>query len=85
VVLESIRCFAKAPYVRRNRKEEQFFVETIRSHNGEISSTGMILRSLNQNESFHIALEVKSSEKGDINGRVTGEIEEAAGQACYGV
>jgi len=78
-------CFAKAPYVRRNRTEEQFFVETIKSNNGEVSSMGMILRSLNQNESFHIALEVKSSEKGDNDGKGTGEIEDAAGQVCYGL
>ncbi len=78
-------CFARAPYVRRNRTIEKFFVETITSNSEGISSKRMILRNIDQNESYHIALEVKASESGDSDGKGHGAIEEAATQVCYGL
>jgi hypothetical protein len=78
-------CFARASYVRRNRTDENFFVETINSNSEGISSKGMILRSIGQDESYHIALEVKASESGDSDGKGHGAIEEAATQICHGL
>jgi hypothetical protein len=78
-------CFARAPYVRRNRTDENFFVETITSNSEGISSKGMILRSIDKDEAYHIALEVKASESGDSDGKGHGAIEEAATQVCHGL
>jgi len=78
-------CFARAPYVTRNRTDEKFFVETITSNSESISSKGMVLRNIDKDETYHIALEVKASESGDRDGKGYGAIEEAATQACHGL
>ena len=78
-------CFARAPYVRRNRTEEYFFVETIGSNDEGINSKGMILREIDKDESYHIALEMKTSESGDRGDKGHGAIEEAATQICHGL
>jgi hypothetical protein len=78
-------CFVRAPYIRRNRTDEKFFVEAIISNSEGVSSKGMILRSIGKDEVYHIALEVKASESGDIDGKGHGTIEEAATQVCHGL
>jgi hypothetical protein len=78
-------CFARAPYVRRNHTYENFLVETVTSNSEGISSKGMVLRYINEDESYHIALEVKAPESGDSDGKGYGAIEEAATQVCHGL
>lgn len=77
-------CFTKAPYVRRNAPSEQLFVEHTRLFGSRMVSTGAILRSIDK-DACHIALEVKSNEKGDCDGKGSGAIEEAASQVCLGL
>jgi hypothetical protein len=77
-------CFARAPYVRRNRTDEPFFVECVRRDTNEVIDSfaweGMALP-----DAYHIALEVRSSEKGDPCGSGRGAIENAATQICRGL
>lgn len=78
-------CFTKAPFVRRNRRSnEPLFIEHVRLiDNNTVNSTAK--QGLHLDNAYHIALEVKSREKGDASGGYRGVIEEAATQICRGV
>ncbi len=76
-------CFARAPYVRRNRTDEYLFIEVL-EHNGEkVTSAGE--RTNLQQDFFHIAVEVRSNEKGYEFGKGRGEIEKALSQVLRGL
>jgi len=78
-------CFARAPYVRRNRTTyEPLLIECVQHDmNGLLYASAQ--RGLDLKDAYHIALEVKSGEKGDPCGSGRGIIEEAATQICRGL
>lgn len=78
-------CFAKAPFVRRNRTayEPMFLEHTQITGPGQISSAARELFDLK--EAYHIALEIKSDKAGDPESAGRGVIEEAATQVCRGL
>jgi hypothetical protein len=78
-------CFSKAPYVRRNRTAfEPLLVEFVQpDENGSLYAYARQGHDLH--DAYHVALEVKSSEKGDPHGSGRGKIEEAATQICRGL
>src|SRR4030042_1802724 len=79
-------CFLRLPYVRKDRTSEYFFAETVSMPMGsKIKSTGKILSLTKTNGFYHIAIEVKSGEKGNQNGKSFGEIEDASTQICRGL
>lgn len=77
-------CFAKAPYVRRNRASEPCILEHV-----EIDDTGYLngcgIAHHPVDNPFHLALEVRTNDKGDKAGAGRGAIEEAATQVCRGL
>lgn len=78
-------CFAKAPYVVRQRGAgEPYFIEQFYQDQQGIgwASTQRVSHSLN---AFHIALEVKTGEQGDNSGQGRGAIEEALTQILRGM
>jgi hypothetical protein len=78
-------CFAQASYVRRNRTmDEPFFIEQIRQVEDE-SICASATTGLSVKDACHIAIEVKSNEKGDDYGSGRGEIERAVTQVCRGL
>lgn len=77
-------CFLRLPYVRNGRTSERFFAEVITAES-RIQSTGKILSFSTHDEFYHLAIEVKSGETGDKNGKSYGEIEDAATQICRGL
>jgi len=78
-------CFVKAPYVRRNRVKEVFFVDRVRYDKPMCRVTQDELTILSQENAFHIGLVVKSIEKGEGTKSETDAIEKAATQVCRGV
>lgn len=78
-------CFARAPYVRRNRTNEYLFVEVVSRDETGTNSRGMKWNTLDSSEAYHIAMEVKGKESGDSYGKGYGAIEEAASQVCHGL
>lgn len=80
-------CFAKSPYVRRDCSCEDLVVEHTQlfPKSDQVASNGAILQQGIDNDAYHIALEVKSNEKGDCDGKGSGAIEEAASQVCLGL
>ena len=80
-------CFAKAPYVARNRMgiEPYFIEEFYQDVNHQIGWTSTKIIS-NANNAFQIALEIKNVEgKGDSTGQGRGAIEEATAQVLRGM
>lgn len=77
-------CFARAPYVRRNRTTEPLFLECA-EHDEDGFLYAAARRGLRQEDAYHVALEVKSDKKGDPYGAGRGAIEEAATQICRGL
>ncbi len=77
-------CFAKAPYVGREIRGNVFIAEYVRPVDGALVSTGAVFRHL-QSDSYHVALPVKSDQKGDFRGGPEDAIEVAASQVCRGV
>jgi len=86
--------FIRAPYIRRGRDREQFFVEKVvidlsklltAAPRRTVGATGGVLDFRINEEAYHIALEIRSGEKGDPRGPGRGAIEEACGQVCKGV
>ena len=77
-------CFARAPYVRRNRTtSEPLFTECVqRDASGVYASA---CRGLPLKDAYHIALEVKSNKRGEPYGSARGAIEDAATQICRGL
>lgn len=77
-------CFARAPFVRRNRSYEPYFLEHI-----ELDEKGLLYAyakpTCSSERAYHVALEVKTEEKGDNKGQGRGAIEEAATQICRGL
>lgn len=79
-------CFVRAPYVRRNAGGRgRLFVERV-DLNGEqrICASAPWTQDLGD-ATYHIAVEVKSSQKGDPCGSGRGAIEAAATQVCRGL
>lgn len=82
-------CFARAPFVRRNRTTtEPLFLECFQ-RNVPITGSKDIYSSSKRithlEDAYHIALEVRSGEKGDPEGRGRGAIEDAATQISRGI
>ena len=79
-------CFARAPYVRRNRtRREPFFVELAQQQPRDSDFYASVRMGLTLDDAYHIALEVKSDSKGDPCGPGRGEIERAVTQICRGL
>lgn len=79
-------CFARAPYVRRNRTDhEPLFLEYAQPTEEQetIYASAKEVHDF-KDKAYHIALEVKSNEKGD-SGVGRGAIEAAATQICRGL
>jgi hypothetical protein len=78
-------CFARVPYIRRNRKNfEPLLIESVQTdQNGSLYACAQ--KGHNLQDAYHIALEIKSSEKGDPHSSGRGKIEEAATQICRGL
>ena len=80
--------FVKAPFVRRDRTHEPYILEHV-----EIDKTGTMAGTPHAcgisystiTDAYHVALEVRSGEKGDSTGTGRGAIEEAATQVCRGL
>ncbi len=80
-------CFLQAPFVQRDRADdnEPLFLEYLHwDENGAIRSCARG-KSSYWTKAFHIALTVKSDQKGDASGEGRGVIEEAATQVCRGL
>ena len=77
-------CFLRLPYVRHGRTSERFFADVVTAES-RIKATGKIITFSTQDEFYHLALEVKSGEVGDKNGKSYGEVEEASTQICRGL
>ena len=77
-------CFAKAPYVVRNRSHETYILENVNfqgnGFNGARGKSYAVSK-----EAYHIAVEVRANAKGDTNGSGRGAIEEAVAQVCRGL
>lgn len=79
-------CFAKAPFVRRNRSREYAFLDfMLREKDGWMHAVGRQCAEQREN-AYHIALEVRSAAQGDSSGSDgRGAIEKAATQVCRGL
>jgi len=77
-------CFLRLPYVRQDRTSERFFADVITAES-KIKATGKILNFSTGDEFYHLAIEVKSGETGDRNGKSYGEVEDASTQICRGL
>jgi hypothetical protein len=79
-------CFARAPFVRRNRDAEFYFVDRFQRPPGGADQPMMHkLYALQEGAAFHVATEVKGKEPGDPSGAERDNIEKAATQVCRGV
>jgi hypothetical protein len=77
-------CFARAPFVRRNRNGETIIYEHLEiDKSGFLNACGMPSSSLVN--AYHIGLELKSSNRGDAEIQGRAAIEEAAGQVSKGL
>ena len=82
-------CFARAPFIRRNRSIEWLFLEHFQrkvpiSNRWDIYSSSR--RGPQLKDAYHIALDVRSGERGDPFGKGRGGvIEEASTQVCRGI
>jgi hypothetical protein len=75
-------CFARAPFVRRNRSHEPCILDHVDvNESGSVQCHGAAYSQLAN--AYHIAVEVKSG-KGDESGKGRGAIEDAATQVCRG-
>jgi hypothetical protein len=78
-------CFAKVPYIHRNRSSyEPLLIECLRQDNNDVLSSSAYEGSSLDN-ACHIAIEVKSDEKGEPNTVGRGRIEESVTQICRGL
>jgi len=80
-------CFVKAPYVRRNQKTEEFFVDRVR-HEKLFLSCRVSQDKLSvciQGKAFHVGFVVKTKTKGEGGKPERDAIEQAATQVCSGV
>lgn len=78
-------CFIKAPYIRRNRyPQDPFLFEFMQINSNSPTWISSISRH-KQEDSYHIAMEIRSKEKGDPCSKGRGAIEEAAAQVCRGL
>jgi hypothetical protein len=75
-------CFARAPLVGRNMSAQPYMVERARHFHGNVRAEGYALT--HSCEAFHIALEIRSHEKGDSYGPGRGAIEDAVTQVLKG-
>ena len=75
-------CFIRAPYTRRNAAEDDLVFQEVPYRLAMVRSPQVI--TLASGESCHVGLELRSSEKGDANGRVGQAIEDAAAQVLRG-
>jgi hypothetical protein len=80
-------CFIKAPYTTsRVRLADQVFIEFIKLDETDVMWSGTEPTEYYSPESiYHLALEVKTGEKGDPRGPGRGVIEDAATQVCRGL
>lgn len=76
-------CFARAPYVRRNRTREYLFAESIQRTTSGAKS--VLAQGAELSNAYHVALEVRSNQRGDPCGSGRGTIEAAATQVCRGL
>lgn len=77
-------CFVKAAFVPTIDQAQQASIEGIRSDtDGKPATT--IQHLVHSNDIYHVAVEVKSDDKGDASGQGRGTIEEAAAQVCRGL
>jgi hypothetical protein len=84
-------CFAPSPYVHSNGSASNVVLECVRRQN--LDNTNMDPAMVQafpdvvyiQDESFHVALEVRSDERGDPDGKGRGAVEEAATQVLRGL
>ncbi len=78
-------CFARAPIVVRNRSRLPFFIEHAHlSEDRTIYAFAENWESVSR-DTYQIALEIKSDEKGDPGGPGRGVIKEALTQVCRGL
>lgn len=80
-------CFVKSPYIRLNRYPIDPFVFEFMQLNSS-STPPLWVSSISrhkQEESYHIAMEIASKEKGDSFGKGRGAIDEASAQVCRGL
>jgi hypothetical protein len=78
-------CFARAPYIRRNRRDPCVIAETLTCdrNSGTALATAVTVRG---EKPYHVGLPVKSGQRGDASGSSTREIiEEAAAQVLRGL
>jgi hypothetical protein len=77
-------CFARAPYVRRNRSREKLLIECAVGDGTSFFHASAVCGAQIAN-AYHIAREISCREKGDSGGSGRGVIEEAATQICRGL
>jgi len=84
-------CFVKAPYVRRNRSSESYFVDHVEFNQHDPHNvckvTGEKLTNwISEDRAYHIGLVIKSqSTKGESGKLESDAIEQAATQICRGL
>lgn len=77
-------CFIKAPYTHRNTTVEPYTLERATTDDAGRLSSYAKSRMFIEN-AYHIAVEVRTEEKGDQAGSGRGAIEDAATQICRGL
>jgi hypothetical protein len=77
-------CFVKTAFTPAIDQAQHVTIEGIRVDASGQPSTS-IQHLVHSNEIFHLAVEVKSDDKGDVSGQGRGTIEEAAAQVCRGL
>ena len=77
-------CFAKAPYVGRNRNHEPYIIENVNVNGNAFQGARGKSYSV-ADEAYHIAVEVRANAKGDPSGSGRGAIEQAVAQVCRGL
>jgi len=79
-------CFGKAGYIPQDSLiAESYFFETLQRKEGSYSFLSGVQMLQRFDDIYHIALEVRSGNKGEASGQGRGAIEEAATQLCRGM
>jgi len=77
-------CFAKASYVPHIERASCAFYEVVSEVKTNRIVTSLVNLIVSENI-YHVAIEVKTGDKGDEVGKVRGEIERASTQVCRGL
>jgi hypothetical protein len=78
-------CFVRAPYTRRDHRQEGIYVDKLSWRDTRSMNTVEVANIAYTSEAYHIALEAKTGALGDPAGRGRGEIDDAATQVLRGV